>query len=110
MLSLSPMLRKLLTLCGLSVFCAQHAFGQAAKLAFDVASVRENLSGVSAEGINRPHVNFPIGSDNAFYDTGGVFSATNLPLISYLIFAYKITNNNRQTLVESSPAWVLSEH
>jgi len=80
------------------------------KLAFDVASVRQNLSGDDAQGANSPHVNFPIGSDDAYYDTGGVFSATNLPLISYLIFAYKITNNNRQALLDSTPDWVKSEH
>jgi uncharacterized protein (TIGR03435 family) len=80
------------------------------KLAFDVASVRQNLSGEDAQGANSPHVNFPIGSDDAYYNTGGVFSATNLPLTSYLIFAFKITNNNRQALLDSVPDWVRTEH
>lgn len=83
---------------------------QDAKLTFDVASVRQNIAGEDAQGPNSPHVNFPIGSDDAYYDTHGVFSATNLPLISYLIFAFKITNNNRQALLDSVPEWVKSDH
>jgi uncharacterized protein (TIGR03435 family) len=83
---------------------------QDVQLAFDVASVRQNLAGKDAQGANIPHVNFPIGSDDAYYDTGGVFSSTNLPLISYLIFAFKITNNNRQVLLDSVPDWVKNDH
>jgi uncharacterized protein (TIGR03435 family) len=80
------------------------------RLAFDVASVRQNLAGEDAQGANSPHVNFSIGSDDAYYDTGGVFSAVNLPLISYLLFAYKTTNNNRQALVDSVPEWVKTDY
>lgn len=83
---------------------------QESTLAFDVASVRQNLAGEDAQGADSPHVNFPIGSDDAYYDTGGVFSATNLPLTSYLIFAFKITNNNRQALLDSVPDWVKTDH
>jgi uncharacterized protein (TIGR03435 family) len=83
---------------------------QETRLSFDVVSVRQNLAGEDAQGANSPHVNFPIGSDDAYYDTGGVFSATNLPLISYLIFAFKITNNNRQVLLDSVPDWVNTDH
>jgi uncharacterized protein (TIGR03435 family) len=83
---------------------------QDTRLAFDVASVRQNLAGEDAQGADSPHVNFPIGSDDAYYDTGGVFSATNLPLTSYLIFAFKITNNNRQALLDSVPDWVKTDH
>jgi uncharacterized protein (TIGR03435 family) len=83
---------------------------QDTQLSFDVASVRQNLAGEDAQGADSPHVNFPIGSDDAYYDTGGVFSATNLPLDAYLIFAYKITNNNRQELLDSVPNWVKTDH
>lgn len=79
-------------------------------LSFDVASVRQNLAGEDGPASNAPHVNFPIGSDDAFYNTGGVFSATNLPLLSFLIFAYRINTNNRQALVDSLPEWVKNEH
>jgi uncharacterized protein (TIGR03435 family) len=81
---------------------------QAASLSFDVASVRENKSGFSAPS-DQPHSNFPIGSDDSYYQTGGEFSATNLPLDSYIIFAYKITNNNRDALIASLPGWALND-
>lgn len=81
-----------------------------AQQAFDVASVRQNLAGEDTQGPDKPRVNFPIGSDDAFYNTRGVFSAINLPLTSYLIFAFKINNNNRQALMDSAPDWVKSEH
>jgi len=83
---------------------------QGTSLAFDVASVRQNLGGEDAHGANSPYVNFPTGSDDAYYNTGGVFSATNLPLSSYLIFAFRITNNNRQALLDSLPDWVKTDH
>jgi uncharacterized protein (TIGR03435 family) len=76
---------------------------------FDVASIRENKSGFDATGANKPHSNFPIGSDDSYSATGGEFSATNLPLISYIIFAYKITTNNRDALVASVPDWVMND-
>jgi uncharacterized protein (TIGR03435 family) len=84
------------------------ASSEAAHLSFDLASIRENKSGFSASG-DKPHSNFPIGSDDSYYPTGGEFSATNLPLISYIIFAYKITNNNRDALIASVPDWVLND-
>jgi len=80
-----------------------------AKLEFDVASVRQNKSGPGDAGGDKPHVDFPIGSDDSYASTGGVFSAVNLPLISYIIFAYKITTNNRAALLASVPDWVNSE-
>jgi uncharacterized protein (TIGR03435 family) len=77
-----------------------------AALQFDVASIRQNRSGPSASGGDKPRSNFPIGSDDSFTQTGGIFSATNLPVISYLIFAYKITTSNRDALIASVPDWV----
>ena len=79
------------------------------RLSFDVASIRQNAAGLDATSGNKPHSNFPIGSDDSYYPTGGVFSATNLPLISYIIFAYKITTNNRDALIASVPDWVLND-
>jgi uncharacterized protein (TIGR03435 family) len=95
-----------LILVGLSLFARIMADAQMAPLTFDVASVKQD---VADETSVPPHSNFPIGSDDAFYDTGGVFSAKNLILDSYLIFAFKINNNNRQALMDSLPEWVKSE-
>ena len=51
-----------------------------------------------------------MGSDDAFYNTGGVFSATNLPMFSYLIFDDKINNNNnREALMKFVPDWVKAD-
>lgn len=93
----------------LMVVCLSAAPG-AAQQTFDVASIRQNLAPEDTQGPDKPRVNFPIGSDDAFYNTGGVFSAVNLPLTSYVIFAFKINNNNRQALMDSAPDWVKSEH
>ena len=46
--------------------------------AFDVASVKPNKSG------NRSSSNFPLGPGDVFTPNGGFFSATNLPLVTYL--------------------------
>jgi len=40
---------------------------QDTSLTFDVASVRQNLAPEDAQGDNNPHVNFPIGSDDAYW-------------------------------------------
>jgi uncharacterized protein (TIGR03435 family) len=86
----------------------QSAMVAGRKLEFDVASIRQNKSGPGDAGGDKPHTNFPIGSDDS-YAPGGVFSAANLPLISYIIFAYKITTNNRAALLSSVPDWVSTD-
>jgi uncharacterized protein (TIGR03435 family) len=81
--------------------------GQAAAggtLAFEVASVRENRSGTSAQ-----RQNFPLGPGDVYAATGGVFSATNVPLILYITFAYKITNNEALAMQKVLPEWVSQE-
>lgn len=70
---------------------AQSTAGQApaasSQPAFDVASVKPNKSG------NQPTSNFPLGPGDVFNPNGGYFAATNLPLVTYLFFAYKIMGN-----------------
>jgi len=71
-------------------------------LEFDVASVKENKS--NAE----PASNFPLNSD--FYvENGGLLSATNWPLVSYIFFAYKLQGNQGLSLVRQLPSWVITE-
>jgi uncharacterized protein (TIGR03435 family) len=67
---------------------------------FDVASVKPNRSSEKAVS------NFPLGPGEAYGNPGGSFSATNYPLITYIAFAYKITN---AAGLEKTPAWVGSE-
>jgi uncharacterized protein (TIGR03435 family) len=75
-----------------------------AELAFEVASVRENRSGISAQ-----KENFPLGPGDVYAATGGVFSATNVPLILYITFAYKITNNEALAMQKVLPERVSQE-
>lgn len=73
------------------------------RLEFDVASVRPNRSS------NRPTTNFPIGPGDVYVPNGGVFSDINLPLIDYILFAYKITANHVPALTHQLPGWVTTD-
>jgi uncharacterized protein (TIGR03435 family) len=69
------------------------------KMAFDVASVKQNKSNDQASS------SFPLGPGDAYSLNGGFFSATNQPLIAYLRFAYKLGQGDLLTL----PAWVYND-
>ena len=71
---------------------------------FDVASVKENKSGTAASNSN-----FPLGPGDVYSSNGGHFTATNLPLISYIFFAYKILGDQAQTVTSQLPAWVTTD-
>lgn len=71
------------------------------KMVFDVASVKENKSGVSAS--NRPTSNVPLDPQDLYAPTGGLFSATNFPLLEYMMFAYKLTPEQSRTLQSQVP-------
>src|SRR4029078_443798 len=65
---------------------------------FEVASVKANRSSAAATS------RFPLGPGDA-YVPGGVFSATNQPLVVYLRFAFKLGQNDLAGL----PPWVYDE-
>ncbi len=75
------------------------AFGQT----FDVTSVKLNKSS------NPPNSNFPLGPGDVYVPNGGLFSATGLPLVTYLFFAYKIIGNQGQYLLPQLPGWATSD-
>ena len=79
------------------------------KLEFDVASVRQNKSGLPGAGGDESSVNIPMGPEATFRNTGGVFSATNMPLNSFISFAYKVTTSQRAAFRASLPDWALTE-
>src|ERR1700689_2368010 len=54
------------------------------KRAFDVTSVKANKSGDPANST------FPLGPGDGYTPNGGLFAASNPPLIVYLTFAYKL--------------------
>lgn len=72
------------------------------KMSFEVASVKENESGVSDS--NRPTSNIPLDAQDLYAPTGGLFSAANFPLLEYMRFAYKLTPEQSQALY-SQVSW-----
>ena len=80
-------------------------------MAFDVASVKRNTSGPppsfespNSSG-NLPNSNVSLAPGDAYAPTGGLFTATNLTLLNYMVFAYKVTGNQVQLLRPQLPKW-----
>jgi len=67
------------------------------KMTFDVASVKPNKSG------SMPTSNIPLDSMGLFTPTGGLFSATDFPLLEYTVFAYKLTPEQSQAFQSQLP-------
>ena len=78
------------------------------KMEFDVASVRENKSGLPPSGV-MPKSNFPLGPGAMYSPNGGLFSASNQPLLVYIMFAYKMTDHEVQALSKQLPNWAATE-
>jgi uncharacterized protein (TIGR03435 family) len=78
--------------------------GQGTRLAFDVASIRQNKSDAPAAS------NFHLGPGDFYTPNGGRFAATNFPLVTYIFFAYNVMGNQIQSLVSQLPAWVTNDH
>ena len=72
-------------------------------LVFEVASIKPNKSG------DPPKSNFPLGPGEVYTPNGGLFSATSQPLITYILFAYKLNGNQAQNLQSQLPGWVTSD-
>jgi uncharacterized protein (TIGR03435 family) len=79
-----------------------------AKMEFDVASVRENKSGLPPSGV-MPKSNFPLGPGAMYSPNGGLFSTSNQPLLVYIMFAYKMTDHEVQALSKQLPNWTTTE-
>jgi uncharacterized protein (TIGR03435 family) len=72
------------------------------KAAFDVVSVKQNLTAPSQQTVSS---NVPLGPMDAFTPTGGLLSATNYPLFVYMIFAYKLNADQMQSVQSQLPKW-----
>jgi len=70
---------------------------------FEVSSVKANRSN------DPPFSNFPLGPGDVYIRNGGLFNATGFPLISYILFAYKIIGNQAQYLLPQLPDWAKTE-
>ncbi len=86
---------------------SQAAMANVEKMEFEVASVKQNKAEPSEK--NPPDSNFPLGPGDAYTKTGGLFTATNMQLIEYIQFAFKVTPNQAQALQAHLPSWVNSE-
>jgi uncharacterized protein (TIGR03435 family) len=75
------------------------------KMSFDVASVKRNTSGAPAYRVSS---NFPLGMGDSYPPNGGLFSATNFSLSTYIGFAYKLTSHQTSTM-QGVPKWSKDE-
>jgi uncharacterized protein (TIGR03435 family) len=75
-------------------------------LEFDVASLKPHKSDDTVAESD----NIPLGPNDAFSPTGGLFSATNVPLIQYFIFAFKLTPYQWGIVRSQLPSWVNSRN
>jgi uncharacterized protein (TIGR03435 family) len=78
------------------------------KLSFDVASVRQNKSGSPPNG-DKPSSNVPLGPGNVYSATGGLVSIKNYTLLSYITFAYKMTDGQLEAFRGMAPDWVIND-
>jgi uncharacterized protein (TIGR03435 family) len=73
------------------------------KMSFDVASVKQNKS------VEPRHTNVPLnGACDSPPPAGGLFSATNMPLINYILFAYDLGQAELIKLMPQLPPWAKS--
>ena len=82
-----------------------QAAPKAGRLEFDVVSVRQSKPGEE----NDMHINIPFGGDDAYRNTGGVFSAQNIPVRRLISFAYKLTTSQGETFRASLPDWAATD-
>ena len=74
------------------------------KMAFDVASVRQDKSEA------KPQSNVKLNNSRTAYPpNGGVFTATNWPLVDFIAFAYKLTDRQVDVMAKDLPEWVFTD-
>jgi uncharacterized protein (TIGR03435 family) len=78
------------------------------KMEFDVASVKPNKAGLPPSG-SMPYSNIPLGPQDLYSPTGGLLLATNWRLLQYMIFAFKLTPDQVQSVRSQLPKWATTE-
>lgn len=78
------------------------------KMAFDVASVKQNNSGLPPVGDN-PTANFPLDDGDAYTSDRGYLSVKNFPASVYISFAYKLHPAEGPALLAQLPKWAREE-
>lgn len=71
-------------------------------LAFDVASVRPSKETKSSS-------NVPLGPGSVYSQSHGILRANNFPVLTYLVFAYKLTDYQQEAIQSAAPGWVVSD-
>jgi uncharacterized protein (TIGR03435 family) len=79
------------------------------KMEFDVVSVKPNNAGLPPSG-PRPYSNIPLGPQDMYSPTGGLLTATNMPLFQYMVFAYKLTPDQLKSVITQLPKWTTTEN
>jgi bla regulator protein blaR1 len=74
-------------------------------MAFEVASVKQDTAEPSPSNVS---TNVPPGDGDYYTPNGGLFTATNMPLFNYIMFAYKVSDSQAGILRAQVPKWVLS--
>ncbi len=74
------------------------------KLEFEVASVKQNKSA------EPPRSNFPLNPGVQYGSNGGTLRATNMILLQYIVFAFKMTSYQIQDLRAHLPDWARSDY
>ncbi len=75
------------------------------KLAFDVASVRENKS-VEGPGGEAPQTNVPLGPGNVYSPTGGQLNIRDMGFLLLVSFAYRMSIPQQDAFRDMAPKWV----
>lgn len=72
-------------------------------LKFEVATIKPSRADADAK------VNFTLGPGDAYANTGGRFLASNISLLDYIRFAYKLTDGQAQVLQDNAPKWLAAD-
>ena len=74
------------------------------KMSFDVVSVKLNNSGA-----RDTHSNIPLGPGVPFPRTGGLFTVTNMPLPSIIVWAFDLPGDQQLRINSQLPKWALAD-
>src|SRR6267142_6606299 len=75
------------------------------RMTFDAASVKGNTTAPASARSS----SFPLGPGDVYVPNAGRFRAMNFPLVAYIEFAYKLTEDQNQFLPPQLPKWVTAD-
>ncbi len=93
----------------IAALCSPAQTTVSTRLAWDVTSIRQNTSGPREQGGDPQSTNIPMGPDDSYRNTGGIFIAKNTTLRELIAFAYKVTTAQREVFRASLPEWAMTD-